>query len=86
MLASMSATIEFIGDDGQAVDGIALIEINGQVWRTFARPWWDLSSLLWWWLMPGQKKWVQLRRADKSKVRVRAILLARKHVRLGEGS
>ena len=79
----MSRTIEFVGDDGQPVNGIALIEANGQVWRTFARPWWDLASWFWWWLTPGKRKWVQVRRVDDSKVRVRAVLLARKHIRVG---
>lgn len=76
-------TIEFVGDDGQTVNGIALIDRDGRVWRTFARPWWDIASWLWWWLSPGEKKWVVVRRVDRTKVRVRAVRLARKHVRVG---
>ena len=76
-------TIEFVGDDGQSMDGVALIDTEDRVWRTFARPWWDIASWFWWWLAPGRKVWVVLRRADASKVRVRAVLLARRHVRIG---
>lgn len=77
-------SVEFVDVDARPVNGLALIDGQGRVWRTFSRPWWDIASWLWWWLTPGDKCWVQVRRADESKVRVRAAMLATNHVRVGK--
>lgn len=64
------------------VDGIALVDAEGAVWRTFSRPWWDIASWLWWALMPGQRALVQLRCAT-GLVRVRAVRISGTCVRIG---
>lgn len=74
--------IEIVDVVAFEVDGLALLDSHGAVWRTFARPWWDISSWLWWWLTPGRKQWVQLRRPE-GKVRIRAVRLSSRHVRIG---
>lgn len=75
--------IELIETQAIHVDGFALVDAKGAVWRTFARPWWDIASWLWWWLSPGEKKWVQVRKDDGQKVRIRAVKLSGRHIRVG---
>lgn len=81
--------VEIIESRAYEVHGTVLIEPNDSVWYTFCRPWWDIASWLWWWLMPGQKKWVVVRRETGKRVRVPAVRIAKTHVRIGtpkEGS
>lgn len=78
-----SPSVEIVDSRSFGVDGLALIERSGSVWRTFSRPWWDLSSWLWWWLMPGVKKFVLLRKSNGRKVRVRAVRVSKRHVYIG---
>lgn len=79
----MSSTVEFVTKDNRSVHGLGLIEINNTVWVTFAKPWWDLASWFWYWLAPGDKKWVQVRKIDGTKIRIRAIQLSNNCIRLG---
>lgn len=79
----MSAPVELIETEAFDKDGLALIDKNGSVWRTHARPWWDLASHIWWWLMPGEKKWVLLRSKTGERVRIFAKKVAEKHVKIG---
>lgn len=76
-------TIEIVDSESRSQNGLALIEVSGAVWYTFSRPWWDISSWFWWWLTPGQKKWVFVRKASGQRVRIRAVKLTDKHIRLG---
>jgi hypothetical protein len=78
--------IEVVDTQAYNVDALALIDIEGGVWRTFARPWWHLASWLWWFLFPGDKKMVQVRQEGGKKVRIRAVRVATKHVRVGKPS
>lgn len=63
-----------------------LLDQHEHVWLTFARPWWDLASWFWFWLSPGTKKWMVVRCASGKKVRIRAIRISRKVVRMGDAS
>ena len=65
------------------VNGIALIEESGAVWFTFSRPWWDLASWLWWLLAPGEKRWAHIRDDNNKKVRIRAVHMATKYLKVG---
>ena len=65
------------------VDGLALITRKDAVWVTFSRPWWDLAAWLWWFLFPGRKKWVKVLLGSGERVRIRAVRVADRFVRLG---
>jgi len=75
--------IEIVDQRGYHLHGLVLIDAEDNVWWTFCRPWWDLAAVFWWWLQAGEKKWVQLRRKNGKKVRVRAVCLAKGYVRIG---
>jgi hypothetical protein len=77
-----ATNVEIIEIDGSDHTGTALHDASGQVWLTFARPWWDVASWLWWWLVPGPRRWVVLRKASGGKVRIRACRIATKLVRI----
>lgn len=79
-------SIEIVEAQAHHVHRIAAIDASGAVWPTFSRPWWDIASWAWWLLMPGPKKWIQIRQASGRKVRVRAVRLAKSHIRIGSGS
>jgi hypothetical protein len=74
--------VEFVDMDGMPVHGLALLGAGGDIWVTFYRPWWDVASWLWYWLSPGKKAWTQVRKADNGKVCVRAVRVAKKHIRV----
>lgn len=73
--------IEIVHTDAWHVHGLVLIK-DGAAWWTFARPWWDLASWLWWALTPGRKQWVMIRSQGKC-VRVRSVRLAPSTLRVG---
>lgn len=80
----MSATI--VETHAYDVHRTVLIDDKDRAWVTFCRPWWDLSSWLWWWLTPGRACWlvVDVRRGERVlKARVRAKRVGRKTVRIG---
>lgn len=78
----MGDQIEFVQSESLGENALALIDKEGAVWYTFSRPWWDLASWLWWFLTPGRKKWVVARKVGNVKVRIRAVKLTKKHVRV----
>ena len=72
-----------------------MVVLHGDaVWLTFAAPWYYLLEWLRWALMPGKRAWLQLTvtetrqkpytavSVEKLKVRVRAVRLAKTHVRM----
>jgi hypothetical protein len=61
---------------------LTLIDKEGRVWLTFSRPWWDIASWFWWFLSPGAKRWIILRREGK-KTRVRAMKMSDASYRIG---
>lgn len=62
---------------------LALIGQNDAVWLVVPLRWWDLATLLWWLFVPVDKKAkVKLNLADGSKVSLRAVRVASKHVRV----
>lgn len=75
-------TIEIVGNADDEQDRLIFISDSDSVWITFARPWWAVAAWLWWWLTPGSKKWLQVS-TDGKKVRLRAVRIARKYVRIG---
>src|SRR4051812_18989182 len=81
----MDEQIEIVESQAFAVDGLAIMDKTGAVWRTHSRPWWDVASWLWWFLSPGDKKWVQVRQAT-GKVRIRAVCVAKTTVQMGKPS
>ena len=78
----MIPQVEIVGREAFASHRTLLLEPDGAAWLTFARPWWDLASWIWWLCMPGERKWVLVRRDDGRRVRIRAVRVARRHVRL----
>lgn len=74
--------VEVVEIDATDTTGLALLDKSGQVWLTFARPWWDISSWLWWWLTPGRSAFVLLRKST-GRVRVRAKQVAKRQVQIG---
>lgn len=62
---------------------LALIGQNDAVWLVVPLRWWDLATLLWWLFVPVDKKAkVKLTLADGSKVSLRAVRVASRHVRV----
>jgi hypothetical protein len=74
--------IEFVQSEALGQNALALIDAEGAVWYTFARPWWDIASWLWWFLTPGEKKWVFVRKVGNTKVRIQAVKLTKTHVKV----
>jgi hypothetical protein len=81
--ANHATDVEIVEIDATNHTGLAMIDVQGQVWITFARPWWDLAHWFWWWLVPGKKKMVLLRKKTGDRVRIRACCVAEAHVRVG---
>lgn len=75
--------IEIVERQSHEMDGLGLLDISGAVWLTFSRPWWDLSAWFWWWLTNGPKKWIFLRSPGGNRIRIQAVCLSTRHVRLG---
>jgi hypothetical protein len=69
--------------DASDCTGIAMTDSDGRIWVTFSRPWWDIASWLWFWLMPGETKWVMLKKRSGTFVRIRAKQIASQLVRVG---
>ncbi len=65
---------------------IAFVDRKDHVWIS-VRPirWWDLASLIWWWLTPSDKKSsLTLTLEDGSSVKVHAVRVASKFFRIGK--
>jgi len=80
--ANKATHVEIVEIDAGDMGGISLHDTSGQVWLTFARPWWDISSWLWWWLTPGRSAFALLRK-PAGRVRVRIKRVATKQVHIG---
>ena len=76
-------TVEIIHTDAMRVHGLAIMT-GDEVWLTFGHPWWNLQAWLWYWLTPGKKAWVQVNTRKNGRIRVRAVRLAKSHIRAGE--
>lgn len=75
--------VEVVEMRAYEMHGMVIIRHDDSSWYTFCRPWWDLSSWLWWWLMPGEKGQVVLTHSSGKKVRMPAVRLSKSHLRLG---
>lgn len=75
--------IEIVEATPFPMNGLALVDQKGAVWLTFARPWWDISFWFWFWLAPGERAWVLLKRPGGVRIRIRAVCVAAKHIRVG---
>jgi len=74
-----------IATDVTELSPVALLAADGSVWITLKLRWWDLATLLWWWLAPAHKRaWVTISTSSGQRVRTRAMLLAYKHVRVSQ--
>lgn len=79
----MSTPVEIVESRAVRLHRVAIVDRHGHVWVTFSRPWWDLAAWAAFWLMPGKRDWVLLRRRNGRRARVRAVRIAREHVRGG---
>lgn len=62
---------------------LALIANNDSVWLVVPLRWWDLSTFLWWFFMPWDKKArVKLSLTENKHVSCYAVRVASKHVRI----
>lgn len=78
-----AANISVVELDGNDCTGIAMSDSENRVWVTFSRPWWDIASWLWFWLMPGSIKMVLLRKRNGERVRIRAKQISSRLIRVG---
>ncbi len=65
-----------------AAHGMILVDKAGACWRTFSAEWWDLPKWIVWVAEGGPKKWVVIRKGDKT-YRLRAVRLSKAVVYLG---
>lgn len=75
--------VDIVEEKSFVVDGLVLVDKNGEVWRTFSAEWWQLGKWLVWWAESGTKKWVFIRK-EKMTYRLRAVRLAKSVVYLGQ--
>lgn len=69
--------------DAKEAHGTALIAQDDTVWVAIHMRWWDLSTIMWWWLCPSDRKgFAYLNLQDGRKVRTRVIRVAHRHVRI----
>jgi hypothetical protein len=63
---------------------LALIsERDSSVWLAVPLRWWDLATLIWWLFAPADRKAeVRLTLGDGSKVKLKAVRVASRHVRV----
>jgi hypothetical protein len=65
-----------------------IIDRDDGVWLTFCAEWWEFSSWIVWYLLPGKKAWLQLKVQGKVEgstrtIRVQAKRISRTYVRMG---
>lgn len=76
-------SVKEISLDLEATSDMALIASDDSVWLIAPTRWWDLSTLLWWFLIPSDKRArVRLNLGDERQMSVKAVRVAMKHVRL----
>lgn len=62
----------------------ALLAADGSVWLSVKLRWWDLATVLWWWLCPTDKRaWVTVTTSSGQRVRTRAIRIAEVSIHIG---
>ena len=62
----------------------ALLAADGSCWLSVKLRWWDLATLLWWWLCPMDKRaWITVTTSSGQRVRTRAIRIAEFSVHIG---
>lgn len=62
----------------------ALLAADGSVWLSVKLRWWDLATMLWWWLCPTDKRaWITVTTSGGQRVRTRAIRIAEVSVHIG---
>lgn len=77
------ASAHFVKFDAGEHHGTALIAGDDTVWVAVHARWWDIATLLFWWLAPTDRKaWATLTTAQGEKVRARVYRIASKHVRI----
>lgn len=65
------------------INDLALLGQDDSIWLVVPLRWWDLATVIWWWMCPADKRAkVTLTMVDGKKVNVRAIRVATKHVRV----
>jgi hypothetical protein len=74
--------LELVEMNAYPVHGMAVL-FGQEVWLTFSRPWWDFASWFWYWLAPGKRKWLLVRK-DGQRVRVRAVRVSKRIITVGE--
>jgi len=76
-------TANFVKFDAGEHNGTALIASDDTVWVAVHVRWWDISTVLFWWLCPADRKaWATLTNAKGEKVRARVFRIATRHVRI----
>ncbi len=74
-------TMNVVKYDATKQHSTVLQDKSGAVWVSVALPWWDISTRLWWWLTPSDKKaWVILNTSRGQRVRTRAVRIGDKLV------
>ena len=80
-------TLRLVSFNAREQHGTALIAADDSVWVVVAPAWWDLASILWWWLCPiDRKAFAILATSSGQKVRARVIRVARKHVKIRQSA
>jgi hypothetical protein len=76
-------TVNIVKFDASQHHGTALIARDDSVWVAVCLRWWDIASILFWWLAPSDRKaWATLTNVHGEKVRARVIRIARNHVHI----
>lgn len=78
--------VEVIERQGFRVHDLAIVDEAGEVWLTFARPWWCVLDWIWWWLTiltrPTSRVLIRPPEGPARRVQVRAVRFAPKLLRL----
>lgn len=65
------------------IGDMVFIDDNDAVWLAKRVRWWDLATVLWWWLTPSDKKAkIKLTLRNGSTVNVHTVRVATKHARV----
>lgn len=79
----MGTEIDIVEVKAVQQDGLVVIAPDRSAWLTFAKPWWDIASWLWYLLSPNETRWMVIAREGK-KTRIRALKLASDHFTIGK--
>lgn len=79
--------VEVVERQACSVSDLVIVDHAGDVWLTFARPWWCLLDWIWWWLtIRARAHALVLIRPPAGaarRVHVRAVRLSPRVLRLG---